>query len=251
MYRDINWMLQEFVLVCQGCILQYFLGAFLEYRELLKKGKRLVVATGFVLGMYGIDCILTMEYGIGRIIAKLVLELLLLYLLMILCYRAEKKLGRFLVIAFLAISENCFFLAYTILQLGPYVTNFCLKAYEQGYMESEASFMKSIELALLGLQIGMYAVFVVLLYVFIKKFVSNFRRKEYMMSKREVSFILTPNLVGLLLCVILRLIMITVENGMQRLLYDTYPPLIVLVPIILLLSLMSILYSVKLFLDMI
>ena len=71
------------------------------------------------------------------------------------------------------------------------------------------------------------------------------------MQRTELIFILTPAMAGLFLCILLRIIMVTVEDGMPALLYDTYPALRLLIPAILLLSLLSILYSVKLFQDMV
>ena len=50
---------------------------------------------------------------------------------------------------------------------------------------------------------------------------------------------------------LLRIIMITVEDGIPKMLYERYPILAVVIPAILFLSLLSILYGVKLFQDMI
>ena len=54
-----------------------------------------------------------------------------------------------------------------------------------------------------------------------------------------------------MLCVLLRVIIVTVEDGIPKILYDRYPVLAVLIPAILLLSLLSILQGVKLFQDMV
>lgn len=50
---------------------------------------------------------------------------------------------------------------------------------------------------------------------------------------------------------LLRIIIVTAEKGIPEMLYDRYPVLILVIPAILLLSLLSILYGVKLFQDMI
>lgn len=90
-----------------------------------------------------------------------------------------------------------------------------------------------------------------LLYFSLKKIVRDFRETDYGISRAELLFILTPAAVGLLICMLLRIIMMTVEDGIPKMLYDKYPILIVVIPAILLLSLLSILYGVKLFQDMI
>lgn len=86
---------------------------------------------------------------------------------------------------------------------------------------------------------------------FIEKIVRDFREKDYSVSRTELLFILTPSAVGLTVCMLLRIIMITAEEGAPKLLYERYPALVVVIPAILFLSLLSILCGVKLFQDMI
>lgn len=64
-------------------------------------------------------------------------------------------------------------------------------------------------------------------------------------------FLLTPSAVGLFICLLLRIIMVTLEGKVPEMLYDRYPILTIVLPAILLLSLLSILYGVKLFQDMV
>ena len=60
-----------------------------------------------------------------------------------------------------------------------------------------------------------------------------------------------PGCVGFLLCILIRTILITIEDGMPVDLYDKYPGLILVVPSVMILALLSIVCSVKLFQDMI
>ncbi|MCX4321154.1 MAG: ATP-binding protein [Lachnospiraceae bacterium] len=71
------------------------------------------------------------------------------------------------------------------------------------------------------------------------------------MTRTELLFILIPAVVGLMVCVLLRIIIVTVRDDIPELLYKRYPILIFVLPAILLLSLLSILCGVKLFQDMI
>ena len=50
-----------------------------------------------------------------------------------------------------------------------------------------------------------------------------------------------------MICMLLRIIIVTVEDSVPKMLYDRYPIFAVVIPAILLLSLLSILYGVKLF----
>ena len=101
------------------------------------------------------------------------------------------------------------------------------------------------------LQIIFYGIFLVLLYFALRKIIRSFSDKDYRIQRTELYFLLAPGLVGLLICVLLRTIMITIENDVPKLLYDRYPILTIIVPAILILSLLSILYVVKTFQNMI
>ena len=102
-----------------------------------------------------------------------------------------------------------------------------------------------------GTQLIQYAGIALLLYVSLRKIVGDFREKDYVISRTELLFILVPSAVGMMICMLLRIIMITLEDGIPKMLYDRYPILVIVIPAILLLSLLSILYGVKLFQDMI
>ena len=79
----------------------------------------------------------------------------------------------------------------------------------------------------------------------------DYREKDYAIHRTELLFILTPGLAGLMVCTLLRVTIDTAESGAPELLYDRYPSLIIIVPVILLLLLFSIVSGVKLFQDMI
>ena len=90
-----------------------------------------------------------------------------------------------------------------------------------------------------------------LFYRSLKAVVKYYKDKEYQIHREELLFLLTPGCVGFLLCVMLRTILLTIENGVPQGLYEKHPVLMLVVPAILILALLSIIYSVKLFQDMI
>lgn len=110
---------------------------------------------------------------------------------------------------------------------------------------------RHINAGLIGQWIIDYLVIALVLYLSLKKIVWDFREKDYGISRTELLFILTPAAVGLMICMLLRIIIVTMEDGTPKLLYDRYPILIFILPAILLLSLLSILHGVKLFQDMV
>ena len=90
-----------------------------------------------------------------------------------------------------------------------------------------------------------------LFYVSLRKIVRDFKEKDYEIHRTELLFLLTPSAAGLFVCLLLRIIMVTLEDKVPKMLYDRYPILTIVLPAILLLSLLSILYGVKLFQDMV
>lgn len=255
-FNVINICMQWMVVLSQGYLLQYFVGSFIESRVWngrFLKGRQ----TGlWVMVLYGVlvsgmELVLPEDYGSFRIFSKLMLTVFIVTVLVMAFYKAWSAITVFLIVTFMAVSELCFFIAYMLMTFGSYLTDFWVSLFDEGYFALADTFMNTVVISLTILQFIMYVVFLALTCFFLKKIVKSFREKEYPVQKREMFFILTPGLAGLLLCVLLRLIMITVEDEVPRLLYDRHPPLRWLVPAILFLSLMSILYVVKLFQDMI
>ena len=101
------------------------------------------------------------------------------------------------------------------------------------------------------LQLTMMVLYSALLYQSLKMVVKNYKNKDHLIHKEELFFLLMPGCVAFLLCILIRTILITIEDGMPIDLYDKYPGLIPVVPAVLILALLSIVCSVKLFQDMI
>ena len=251
MFDIINTGIQIVCFLFQGYLLQYFLGSFLESRLISTRWNAFCVAISFGALATGVSYILPSDYGSARIFIRTIFHFLIVLAIVFSFYKAKRAITAFLIVTFMAVNESCFFIAYTILRIGPHLTDFCLDLFEKGYFVSEDSFMDAVEITLSILMFFMHAIYIFLTYFFLKRIIKSFREKEYAIRKKELFFILTPGLVGVLLCVLMRLIMITIEEQVPRLLYDRYPSLMVLVPAIMCLSLMSILYGVQLFQDMI
>lgn len=262
MAERITFIFEMAAFLGQGYCLYCFLGGFLEDRfsvgRLFSVGDRLFGKriTRFLLPLcWGGMRILCYELSSPgsesmRGVYRLLLQGICLPLFAFCFYRVGKRITVFLLVTFLALSEICFFLSYMIMNLSAPVLEWETELFTAGYIEA-AFFESLLRFTAAALQIACCVLWIVLLAVSLRKVVGVFREKAYAMHTTELLFILTPSLVGLLLCVLLRIIMITVENGMPALLYDRYPILQILVPAILLLSLLSIFYSVKLFQDMI
>ncbi len=234
----------------QGYCLQYFFGSFLESRLPGRRAGGIAVAVCYGMMRAAVAYLTPASANSTDGFYKLVLQCILLPVLIFGFYRAAKTVTVFLLAAFLALNEISFFIGYMAMSLSTPVLELETYFFMQGYIAAD-SFEQVLRFTAAMLQVLCCVLWVSILYFSLRKTAGAFLEKDYEMHRTELLFILTPGLVGFLLCVLLRIIMVTVEDGMPALLYDRYPVLRVVIPAILLLSLLSILYSVKLFQNMI
>ena len=250
MYDVINVCLDVIVALGQGYCLQYFLGSFLEGREKDRRINGLLVMVVYGVLRLGINFILPADNESIRTVGKITLMFVIIVLLALLFYKGVQAITAFLAITFMAVSEITFFLSYMLMQIGGNLFDLWVWLLEKGYIAVD-TFEWIVQIAATFLQIIFYGIFLVLLYFALRKIIRSFSDKDYRIQRTELYFLLVPGTVGLLVCLLLRTIMITIENDMPKLLCDRYPILSIIVPAILILSLLSIVYSVKLFQDMI
>ena len=233
----------------QGYCLQYFLGNFLESRT-KSRFHGLYVTSVYGLSWLCIYCLPPTGYESVKTVWKTGLSLCILLAIAICFYKAFHTVTVFLMAAFRAIVDISAFLAVILFdKIGDklfVVWNWCVG---KGIIASEKIFETVINASVIGNQFLKEAALVLLLYLSLKGIVRNYKEKDYAIQRTELLSILTPAVVGLLLCALLRIIMFTVEENTVETVYDKYPLLLVILPAILFLSLLSVLYGVKLFQD--
>ena len=237
MYDVLNVGLEVIAALGQGYCLQYFLGSFLESRGNDRRINGLLVMVVYGVLRLGINFILPADYESIRTVGKITLMFVIIVLLALLFYKGVQAITAFL--------------SYMLMQIGGNLFDFWVWLMEKGYIASAETLEWLVQITAAVLQIFFYGIFIVLLYFALRKITESFRDKDYRVQRTELYFLLVPGLVGLLICVLLRTIMITIENDVPKLLYDRYPILSIIVPAILILSLLSILYVVKTFQNMI
>ena len=250
MYEPLVQILQILSYLLSGYLLQYFIASFLESRTRRHRWNQILPAVLFCALKYIAELFLTTENYTIRAFAKLLITTAIVLAITLCFYKPQRQLMTFLIITYLAVNELCFFMAYMLMPLGQFLIEGLTEMYGHGKLSAEI-FLKLVKATMLILIGLVYTVYILLTWLSLRKIVKAFRQKDYAIQKRELLFLLAPNLAGLLICVLLRMLMVTVEDNVPKLLYDKYPPLLCLIPAISLLSLLSILYSVKLFSDMI
>ncbi|RKJ49883.1 GHKL domain-containing protein [bacterium 1XD42-8] len=238
--------------VFQGYCLQYFLGSFLEERMKIRWNGLYVAGLYVVLRTTVMWCS-PPGYEDYRVAAgTLALSLCILSVLAVCFYKALRPVTVFLVVSFQAVMNISSYVAAILIGKPgnklPDVWNWCVR---ERIITSEKSLSLVVWIGIVVVLVLQYLLIALLLYFSLKKIVRNFHEKNYGINRTELLFILTPSAVGMMICILLRIIMITVEDGIPKMLYERYPILVAVIPAILLLSLLSILYGVKLFQDMI
>ena len=236
----------------QGYCLQYFLGNFLETR-MRGRWNGMYVAGLYVALRTAVMWCSPPGYEDYRVAAgTLALSLCILSALSLCFYKALRLITVFLVVSFQVLLDiSKYTVAILLNAVDRWVLDIINWCAGKGMLASEKSFGMAVKAGVAGTQLIQYAGIALLLYVSLRKIVGDFREKDYVISRTELLFILVPSAVGMMICMLLRIIMITLEDGIPKMLYDRYPILVIVIPAILLLSLLSILYGVKLFQDMI
>lgn len=252
MYSRIDLIFTIFTAVSvllQGYCLQYFLGSFLESRTKSRLHVLYVTAV-YGLSRLGIYWLPPTGYESVKTVWKTALSLCILLIIALCFYKACHMVTLFLVAAFRAIADISAFVVFILLDKPVdkllMAWNLCM---EKGIITSEKTFEAVINVSVIGNQIFRETALVLLLYLSLKGIVRNYREKDYAIQRIELLSILTPAVISLLLCALLRTILFTVEESGVEMVYDKYPLLFIILPAILLLSLLSVIYGVKLFQD--
>lgn len=234
----------------QGGCFSYFFGSFLESRRKNSHFCGVFAAASYGMLRFGMNLVLPSDYGSIIAVGKLTVSFLGIVLLSLVFYKGLQVITAFLAVIFLAVSEISFFLAYMGMRAGSHLFDLWIWFAERGVIDADRLGL-IVPATALALQLIFYGIYLFVLYFVLKKITGSFQDKKYRIQRTELYFLLTPGMAGLLICMLLRIIMVTAENNLPRILYDKYPVLALVVPAILILSLMSMVYGVKLFQDMI
>lgn len=249
MYEAVSVLLEVVSAMFQGYCMQYFYGCFLEGRMRNRRMNGLAsavfygtlrLAAGSVIpqdnGSFGIFIRLAVSAGMASAGAF---------------YRGGGKMRLFLTTVFMAVSEISAFLAYTAGQSGNALIALWGWCVEKEFIVSASVLSAIVHVTVIGSGVLMFLVLSVVMYCPLRSVAKAFQEKSYRTGNTELLFLITPGLTGILICSLLRAVLLTMEDGAPKQMYDTYPSLVILVPVILILSLVSIVAGVKLFQGMI
>ena len=185
--------------------------------------------------------------------ASLILELLFtfcaLFVFCVCWYQGDILLKIFLAVQFISLRELSFWAGYSLL----YIVNEMIEVlvYKAGtsaasaeYLPAAAGILSCFGVALVG------AARCVLLLVSTRKIAGSYCSKGRGRMGREVIFYLLPSVAGVLVSVLVRLLLITVTDGPPVLLYEKYPALYLIIPLIAFVLLGAVVFSFRIYQDM-
>lgn len=232
--------------VLQGCCLKYFYDSFLESRFHSRCAGYLVTVLWTICKVLFDLAFQSSGNGVMKI-GKLIVMYVFLLLLAWLFYRGKSRIAVFLSVEFLAVNDIALFLAYTFQQAGSYLFDLWDWCIGQGYLPSGEAVIAAVHRAVVLMMIVVCAVFFLILYVSLRKIVRSYQEKEYFVCKEELIFLILPGAAAVCICELLSIIMVAVEDNVPSTLYSKYPVLLLLIPAVLLLLLLSTIYAVKIF----
>ena len=184
---------------------------------------------------------------------SLIMELLFTFCtLFVFClcwYQGNILLKIFLAVQFISLRELSFWAGYSLIYIGNEMIEALAHKAGAGmasveYLPVAAGILSCFGVALVG------TVRCALLFVSTRKIAGSYCSKQRGRMGKEVAFYLLPSVAGTLVSVLVRLLLITVTDGIPVLLYDKYPALYLIIPMTVLVLLGAVVYGFRIYQDM-
>ena len=250
LYKFIDSILGIIITVFTGYCLTFYYDYFMKKKNILGRYGRYILITLYVAIDYCLDYFFKSDFETKATIGKLILILIAVFVLGKIFYKSRIQMSVMFSVIFVAIKDICTFIATIIVVYGGKIFDLWVLLLQKGHISAQTT-EQLINVTASLLQTIMAIVYILTFRKSIKSVIKNYTNKEYQVGKEEVLFLLTPSCVGFLLCVLIRTIFITIDNGVPQDIYDKYPILMIVVPLVMILSLLSIIFSIKLFQNMI
>lgn len=233
----------------EGYCIQFLFRAFTEPRLQNWKLSKYIVGVAWIIIRVSCGTLLP-EVDSISLIGKLLFHIIALFIFCEFWYQGNNLLKVSLVIQFIALRELAFFAGYSLMYVSGCFIDIFANGMSKGAL-SEKEFLMATDIILNLFMLIMEIVQGGLLFLSIKKIVKNYRFREKDRLKKEVFFYLLPAVAGVLIAVLIRLLLISVENGNPVFLYQRYPALYLIIPMIAMVLLGAIIFTFQLYQDMI
>lgn len=226
----------------EGYFLWQFLCGLLEERFQKRYRSGLSFVALYIVLPYIKKWFLPADYGVFDNVENLFITFLYLLFLVLCFYKKSGVISIFLIVSFMAVQKIC----RIVMLLFPYLMDIWI-AFLEPYIQGKTGMLWMVN----GIWTLAYAARMWLMYGSLKNIQDRFYKRPCNIYPEELRFLLIPAFSSLSISVLINLLLFrTGEDGTQEFLFDHYISLRVFVPVMLFLSLLSILYGIKLFQDM-
>lgn len=233
----------------EGYCIQFFFGRFAEPKLHRIKNVKWMTCIVWALFKMAFGNVFQDVDSI-TLVVKLLFVTTVLFVFCMCWYQGNMLLKLFLVTLFISLRELGYLAGYSFMYLGKRLINMLAEELSSGSTISVEDFWVAVRvltcLSVMLMALIQYA----LLYGSLRKIGKSCRYREKGKMGKEVIFYLLPALAGVLVSVLLRLLMVTITDGVPAFLYDSYPILYLIVPMIALALLGAIVCSFCIYQDM-
>ena len=233
----------------EGYCIQFFFGGFAEPKLCRLRNARWAAGIAWIV-IKIVGGWLFRETDSVTLVLGLIFNAAVLFAFCVCWYKGNMPLKIFLVIQFIALRELAFWAGYSFLYIGNSLIDILVYGASDsmesaGYLPVAAEALSCFSVAFVEAIEG------VLLFISIRKIVKSYRCREKGRMEKEVVFYLLPAVAGVLVAVVVCLLMITVTDGVPVLLYERYPVLYLIIPMIALVLLGAIVFSFRIYQNMV
>lgn len=259
MYDAVLVIMDIVVFSFWGWCLYRFCGSFLVLRRLgHKEGNSARTGKSFLGNGWPMWCFWSMWKWLVSLLketdyntVRLLLQTIIVYgaLLLFLCVFYEGRRGALLFsyVTFVAVSEISRFLAHAAMSFGNHLYDLTDPLLLEGRITNLEMYLRFIKIYACLIQIVMNLVFMIVLRGTLRRVSADFGGERPGFERVELKFLLLPGFIAVVCCALLRIILVTMEDQIPQTLYEKYPLLTAVVPLLLILCLCLVLYSARLF----
>lgn len=259
MYDVMLVVMDAVVFTFWGWCLYRFCGCFLVLRRLgHRDGDRLRAGKSFFRNGWPMWCFWTgwkwlvsmfteTDYDTVRLLLRTIVVYGALFLFLWVFYEGRRGALLFSFVTFVAVSEISRFMAHAAMSLGNHLYDLLDPMVLEGLITDLEVYLRLIRIYACLMQVIMNLVFMIVLRGTLRRLSAGFEGGSQGFEREELKFLLLPGCTAIMFCVLLRIILVTMEDQIPQTLYEKYPLLTVVVPLLLILCLCLVLYSARLF----
>lgn len=246
-----EWIMQLIgILLClfEGYCIQSFFGRFAAPKMCRIRNAEWAAGIAWVVIRIASEGLFS-DTDSAALIMELLFTFCILFVFCVCWYQGNILLKVFLAVQFISLRELSFWAGYSLLYIGNEMIEVLVhkagtSTTSAGYLPVAAGILSCFGVALVG------AAQCALLFVSTRKIAGSYCSKEKGQMGKEVVFYLLPSVAGVLVSVLVRLLLITVTNGVPVLLYEKYPALYFIIPMTALVLLGAIVFSFRIYQNM-